>query len=121
MFVYECDGARAPMIVSWPGHLPAERTRGALAPTICLAPTLLDLALRSVPESIGGVSLVAVMNGPRRSGTRRPRQVQCPWDRRTAQTYFPLFNMNWAPLRTLQDQRWKFIDAPGARTLRPPG
>jgi len=28
------------------------------------------------------------------------------------ETYFPLFYMNWAPLRSLQDDRWKFIDAP---------
>src|SRR5207245_491957 len=28
------------------------------------------------------------------------------------ESYFPLFYMNWAPLRSLQDDRWKFIDAP---------
>src|SRR5205814_9454259 len=28
------------------------------------------------------------------------------------ETYFPLFYMNWAPLRSIQDDRWKFIDAP---------
>src|SRR5206468_10290473 len=28
------------------------------------------------------------------------------------ETYFPLFYMNWAPLRSIQEDRWKFIDAP---------
>ena len=29
-----------------------------------------------------------------------------------AETYFPLFFMNWAPLRSIQDDRWKYVDAP---------
>jgi choline-sulfatase len=29
-----------------------------------------------------------------------------------SETFFPLFYMNWAPLRSIQDERWKFIDAP---------
>jgi tetratricopeptide (TPR) repeat protein len=29
-----------------------------------------------------------------------------------AETYLPKFYMNWAPLTTLRDERWKFIDAP---------
>jgi tetratricopeptide (TPR) repeat protein len=31
-----------------------------------------------------------------------------------SETYFPLFFMNWAALRSIQDDRWKFIDAPKA-------
>jgi hypothetical protein len=29
-----------------------------------------------------------------------------------AESYFPQLYMNWAPLRSMQDSRWKFIDAP---------
>jgi tetratricopeptide (TPR) repeat protein len=28
------------------------------------------------------------------------------------ESYFPLLYLNWAPLRSIQDERWKFIDAP---------
>ena len=34
-----------------------------------------------------------------------------------SESYFPLLYLNWAPLRTIQDERWKFIDAPARREL----
>ena len=40
----------------------------------------------------------------------RRRQPAAPAD--YAETYFPQFFMGWAPLRSVRDGRWKFIDAP---------
>jgi choline-sulfatase len=100
MFVYE-SALRVPMIVAWPGHLPRGKRIGGLARSIDVAPTLLDLAVSAKAESIQGRSLLPIVN----SGAAGPESAY-------AETYFPLFYMNWAPLRSIQDDRWKFIDAP---------
>jgi choline-sulfatase len=99
MFVYE-SVVRVPMMLSWPGHLAPARV-APLVRAIDLAPTLLDLA---------GVARFAVAEGQTllplaRGGRQGPPSAY-------SETYFPLFFMNWAPLRAIQDDRWKFIDAP---------
>jgi choline-sulfatase len=101
VFVYDST-LRIPFIVAWPGRLPAGRRVSAPVSGIDVAPTLLDLA--GVP-SLGGAqgrSLVALMRGS--GGEKAPPTY--------AESYFPLFYMNWAPLRSIQDGTWKFIDAP---------
>jgi len=100
MFVYEST-LRVPLILSAPGRLPAGRRVSALVRAIDLAPTLLDLAGQPPPAGMQGSSLVPIVNN------RRPAPAAA-----YAETYFPLFYMNWAALRTIRDDRWKFIDAP---------
>jgi len=99
MFVYE-SVVHVPMVVSWPGHLAPARV-AAVARGIDLAPTLLDLA--GIPPLAGanGQTLLPLARGARQA----PPSAY-------SETYFPLFFMNWAPLRAIQDDRWKFIDAP---------
>ena len=100
MFVYE-SVLRVPMMVAWQGHLPPRRVP-AVVRAIDLAPTLLDLASQPALPGAQGQSLAALARGGRRIG---PESAY-------GETYFPLFYMNWAPLRSIQDGRWKFIDAP---------
>lgn len=100
MFVYEAV-LRVPMIVSWPGRLPAGRKVPALVRAVDLAPTLLDLAGQPPLAGAQGQSLVALVQ----RGSPGPSSAY-------GETYFPLLYMNWAPLRSIQDDRWKFIDAP---------
>jgi arylsulfatase A-like enzyme/Tfp pilus assembly protein PilF len=100
MFVYEAT-LHVPMIIAWPGHLPAGKRVAAIARGIDLAPTLLDLAGQAMIQPRHGESLVPVIEG----NAAPPMSAY-------GETYFPLFYMNWAPLRSLQDDRWKFIDAP---------
>src|SRR5262249_55619086 len=85
----------------WPGHLPAGRHVGGIARSIDVAPTLLDLAVSAKAESVQGHSLLPIVNSSAPAA-----------ESAYAETYFPLFYMNWAPLRSHQDERWKFIDAP---------
>ena len=101
MFVYEST-LRVPMILSWPGRLPAGRRVPALVRGVDLAPTLLELAGKPALPSIEGQSLVSLVEGRSQAG---PPSAY-------GESYFPLFYMNWAPLRSIQDDRWKFIDAP---------
>jgi choline-sulfatase len=102
LFVYEST-LRVPMIMSWPGHLPAGRRVAPLVRAIDLAPTLLDLIGQPPLAGMQGSSLVPVLE----ERTAAPPSAY-------AETYFPLFYMSWAPLRSIQDDRWKFIDAPTA-------
>jgi len=100
LFVYEAT-LRVPLLLSWPGHLPAGRRVSPLVRGIDLAPTLLDLAGQPPLAGMQGTSLVPLALG---------RRVAPP--SAYSETYFPLFYMNWSPLRSIQDDRWKFIDAP---------
>ena len=100
MFVYE-PALRVPLILWWPGHLPSVKRVTQLVRTIDLAPTLLDLAGAPALPGAGGQSLMPLVRGE----TPGPGTAY-------AETYFPLFYMNWAPLRSIQDDRWKYIAAP---------
>ena len=101
MFVYE-SALRVPMILWRPGRLPAGTVVKPLVRVIDLAPTLLDL-IGAAPALPGaeGRSLIPLINGR-----------GAPPGSAYAETYLPLFYMNWSPLRSLQDERWKYIDAP---------
>jgi choline-sulfatase len=99
IFVYE-SVLRVPMIVWWPGHLVPARVAPPVR-GIDLAPTLLDLAGMPALAGAQGQSLLPLARG----GPQGPASAY-------SESYFPLFFMNWAPLRAIQDDRWKFIDAP---------
>ena len=66
-----------------------------------LAPTLLDLVGAPALPGAQGMSLLPLVDGRGAA----PGSAY-------AETYLPLFYMNWAPLRSLQEDRWKYIDAP---------
>ena len=99
MFVYE-SVLHVPMMVWWPAHLAPARVAPVVR-GIDLAPTLLDLAGMPPLADAQGQSLLPLARG----GRQGPAAAY-------SETYFPLFFMNWAPLRAIRDDRWKFIDAP---------
>jgi tetratricopeptide (TPR) repeat protein len=99
LFVYE-GAIRIPMTVGG-ANLPRGQRVSALVRGVDLAPTLLDAAALPPLADIDGRSLV-----PLARGTGAGAQDAY------SETYFPQLYMNWAPLRSLQDARWKFIDAP---------
>lgn len=115
--------AHVPLILSWPGHLPAEHVVEAPVGLIDVAPTLLELLGQPVPEGLDGRSLSKLIDSSRpgtppalvflESGYTIPPQVSVrrgPW------------KLIW--LRTPKDER-RFGDAiqlydlskdPGERT-----
>ena len=100
MFVYEA-AMRVPAILRWPGSLPAGHRVAPMVRSIDLAPTLMELAgLPRVP-GLDGESLMPLVRG------EGPGPASA-----YGETYFPLLFMNWSPLRSLQDDRWKLIEAP---------
>lgn len=99
LFVYD-SALRVPLIIAWPGVL-APRV---VAPAVTLAdvaPTVTALASLPPLADIHGESLAPVLDGE----AGAPRGLY-------AETYFPQFFMGWAPLRSIRDGRWKYIDAP---------
>ena len=101
LFVYE-GAIRIPMTVTG-ANLPRGQRVGALVRGVDLAPTLLDVAGVAPLADADGRSLIPLVRG---TGAG-PQDAY-------SETYFPQLYMNWAPLRSLQDARWKFIDAPAA-------
>ncbi len=57
-------GVRTPMIVCWPGHVPAGARSGALLSTVDLGPTFLELAGAAPLGTAQGVSAVKLLTDP---------------------------------------------------------
>jgi arylsulfatase A-like enzyme len=53
----------APLLISWPGHVPEGKVIGAPVEMVDFLPTLLDLSGMPVPEGIAGWSLVPLIEG----------------------------------------------------------
>lgn len=54
---------RMPLVVSWPGHVPADVRQKALVQNIDFAPTFLDLAGVPLSSDMHGLSLVPLLEG----------------------------------------------------------
>jgi arylsulfatase A-like enzyme len=110
-------GIREPLIIRYPGVLPASRRTDALASTVDVFPTILELLGQPIPDRMQGTSLVPVMQDPEAAG-REAVFAEL--------TYHVLFN----PMRSVRSGDWKYIrnfypDAPfvtqlGVRALRCP-
>jgi arylsulfatase A-like enzyme/Tfp pilus assembly protein PilF len=101
LFVYDA-ALRVPLIVAWPGVV-SPRVVSAPVRLVDVGPTLADLAGGGPLEGAEGQSLRRAMSGGG-AGDEPPAAY--------AETYFPQFFMQWAPLRAIHAGRWKYIDAP---------
>lgn len=101
VFVYEA-AIRVPLIVSWPGQLGPRVVRAPVR-LVDIAPTV--AALTGLPALGGG-------DGRDLTPLMRTGDEALPPLTAYAETYFPEFFMGWAPLRAIDDGRWKYIDSP---------
>jgi arylsulfatase A-like enzyme/Flp pilus assembly protein TadD len=101
MFVYD-SAIRVPLILWRPGALKAGVVVREPVRLTDVAPTLLDLVGAPVFPTPDGRSLKRTIEGGV-GGAVPPIYVE---------TLVPQLNMNWAPLRGLRDERWKYIEAP---------
>jgi choline-sulfatase len=101
LFVYDA-ALRVPLIVAWPGRLRAASVSTPVR-LIDIAPTLMDIAAGAIEEGMDGRTLRTLLEGGHEADEPPPVY---------AETYFPQFFMQWAPLRALHAGRWKYIDAP---------
>jgi hypothetical protein len=95
-------GFRQPIVVSWPGHVPAGVTRTDLVPTRDIAPTLLDYARADALEDGDGRSL------------RRALETGAPAgrDRIVGSFHMPTPRNNGFWVRT---PRWRYLTAADGR------
>jgi arylsulfatase A-like enzyme len=97
-FVYE-GGLRIPLIVRWPGHVPAGKVVDAPVINTDWLPTLLDLAGLSVPAGLDGLSLAALLTG-RGSAPER-----------TLHWHFPHYtNQGSRPSGAVRDRNWMLVE-----------
>jgi choline-sulfatase len=101
MFVYD-SAIRVPLILWRPGVLRAGVVIRDPVRMTDVAPTLLDLAGAPALPTPDGRSLRPLIEG----------RTSAPAPPIYAETLVPQLYMNWAPLRALRDERWKYIDAP---------
>lgn len=95
------ESIRVPMIVRYPGRVPAGSVRDELALSVDLAPTFLDLAGVAPPASMHGRSLRPLLEGP--------ADGAAPW--RDAFVYE--FHMPPLRLFAVRTESWKLVTYPG--------
>ena len=66
-FPYE-EVLHIPLVIRWPGHLPENESRSALASQVDLVPTLCDLAGVKWPTELPGQSLAPLIRDPNAKG-----------------------------------------------------
>ncbi len=105
-FVYDST-LRVPLVVSWPGRLPAgARVRGQFR-SIDLLATVLDLAGVPAPKT-SGVSRAAFLQ----PGGKIPDNESY------AESLYAQLHFGYAPLRALRGEGWKLIDVPRPELYR---
>jgi arylsulfatase A-like enzyme len=70
MLPYE-ESMRIPLLVRWPGVIPAGMKRDEIALNVDLAPTILDIAGVSVPRDMEGRSFARMLHGQKINGWRQ--------------------------------------------------
>lgn len=97
-FLYE-GGLRVPLIVRWPGRVPAGRVVDAPVVNTDWLPTLLELAGQPVPPELDGVSLAALLTG------------RGPAPHRALFWHFPHYtNQGGQPAGAVREGDWKLIE-----------
>jgi arylsulfatase A-like enzyme len=88
-----------PLVMRYPGHIASGRTIERVVSFVDLAPTLLEIAGESVPESMQGRSLVRLLKDP--SSARHRDECFLEYDEQKGKKY---------PARGIVTSRYKYID-----------
>jgi arylsulfatase A len=97
-FVYE-GGLRIPLIVRWPGHVPAGKVGDDAVINTDWLPTLLELSGLPVPAGLDGMSLAALLTG------------RGPAPNRSLFWHFPHYtNQGSRPSGAMRDGNWMLIE-----------
>jgi tetratricopeptide (TPR) repeat protein len=99
IFLYDST-THVPLLVKMPNNRGAGKEVGSQVRTTDIMPTILDLLGLPIPEKLDGASLRPFLAGTETA----PRTV-------FGQTDYPL-RFGWAPLRSVRNEGFKFIEAP---------
>jgi arylsulfatase A-like enzyme len=98
-FLYE-GGLRIPLIVRWPGHVPAGRVVEAPVMNTDWLPTLLELTAQPVPAGLDGTSFAALLTG------------HAPPASRPLFWHFPHYNnQGGRPAGAVRAGDWKLVES----------
>jgi arylsulfatase A-like enzyme len=90
---------RVPLIVRWPGHVPAGSVLDAPVINTDWLPTLLELAERPVPAGLDGASFAGLLTG------------RGPAPRRNLFWHFPHYtNQGSRPSGAMRDENWMLVE-----------
>src|SRR5262249_50818224 len=106
MFIYDST-LRVPLLISWPGELPAGARIAGQFRSVDLLPTVVELLGLPAPAA-SGVSRAALL----KSGGRIPDNESY------AESLYGSLHFGYAPLRALRAEGWKYIEAPLAELYR---
>jgi N-sulfoglucosamine sulfohydrolase len=90
-------GIATPLLVRWPGRVPAGSVRHALVSTVDVAPTVLQAVERPVPEEMEGDSFFDLLLGERAD------------EHRDAVFAEMTHHIDFLPMRAVRTGRWKYI------------
>jgi len=90
-------GIGTPLLLRWPGRIPAGAVNESLVSTIDLMPTLLEAAGCPIPPEVQGESLLPLIRGE----SRRPA--------RDAIFAEMTYHVDTLPMRAVRTARWKYI------------
>ncbi len=101
-FVYDST-LRVPLLLRWPGRIPAGARVTGQFRSVDLLPTLLDLLALPQVATSGASRAAEVVSGGR-----------IPNNESYAESLYAQLHHGYAPLRALRAEGWKYIDAPRA-------
>ena len=101
-FVYDAT-LKVPLILSGKQSLPTDKSISSQVRLVDVMPTILDLVDVSVPDTAQGVSLVGLIEGV--DFEKAVAYSEC---------YASQLNFGWAPLVSLRQDGFKYIEAPRA-------
>lgn len=99
IFLYDST-LRIPFLLAGPGIPPGLRVKPQVR-NIDFLPTVLELMGSPAPQGVQGTSLVPTFSGK-----------EAPAADAYVETLFPRINMDWAELRGIRTNRWKYVRAP---------
>jgi choline-sulfatase len=105
-FVYDST-LRVPLVLSWPGRLPANARVGGQFRSVDLLATVLDLLGVPAPPT----------SGASRASFLRPG-AKIPDNESYAESLYGQLHFGYAPLRALRGEGWKLIDVPRPELYR---
>ncbi len=90
-------GIGTPLVMRWPGKIPAGTVNDSLVSTIDLMPTLLEATGSGIPPEVQGKSLLSLAMG---TGSEAVRDAIF-----AEMTY----HVNYLPMRAIRTAKWKYI------------
>jgi arylsulfatase A-like enzyme len=90
-------GIGTPLVMRWPGRIPAGTVNDSLVSTIDLMPTLLEAAGCPVPSDVQGESVLPLAAGEREGNGREAVFAEMT------------YHVHYLPMRAIRTTKWKYI------------